>query len=195
MKTKILMVIASVLLIIVYFVPIWMISIEAPQFPEGLGLWIKINDIVGFTETDLKSLNTLNHYIGMKEINPETIPEFKIMPIILAGFIVLGIVVAFIEKPIYKYLWIILLIIAIGVGIYDYYLWGYDYGHNLDPHAIIKVEGMTYQPPLIGKKQLLNITAYSYPYIGAGVVAISIILAFISARLCQLKVKGNENKN
>ncbi len=54
MKTKILMVIASLILIIVYFVPIWVISIDAPQFPEGLGLWIKVNTIEGFTDTDLK---------------------------------------------------------------------------------------------------------------------------------------------
>ncbi|MEJ5286662.1 MAG: hypothetical protein WHV60_05590 [Bacteroidota bacterium] len=191
MKTKILMVIASLILIIVYFVPIWVISIDAPQFPEGLGLWIKVNTIEGFTDTDLKSLNTLNHYIGMKEINPESIPEFKYIPIILGIFIILGLVVAFIDKPTYKYIWIVLLLIAIGIGIYDYYLWGYDYGHNLNPNAIIKVEGMTYQPPLIGKKQLLNITAYSFPYIGAGVVAISIILAFISARTNKKGEKQN----
>jgi copper chaperone NosL len=192
MKTKILMVIASLILIVVYFIPIWVISIEAPQFPEGLGLWIKINTIEGFTETDLKSLNTLNHYIGMKEINPELIPEFKVMPFILGAFIVLGFIVTFVDKPIYKYLWILLLIIAIGIGIYDYYLWGYDYGHNLNPKAIIKVEGMSYQPPLIGKKQLLNITAYSFPYIGAGFVALSIVLAFISARLGTKKAKKDE---
>lgn len=193
MKAKILMVIASLLLIIVYFIPIWVISIEAPQFPEGLGLWIKVNTIEGFTETDLKSLNTLNHYIGMKEINPDSIPEFKIIPFILGAFIVLGLVVSFIEKPLYKYIWIILLLVAVVIGIYDYYLWGYDYGHNLNPHAIIKIEGMSYQPPLIGKKQLLNITAYSFPYIGAGIVAVSVVLAFIAAGLSGKKGQKNEN--
>ncbi len=192
MKSKILMVIASLILIVVYFVPLWVISIEAPQFPEGLGLWIKVNTIEGFSDTDLKSLNTLNHYIGMKEINPDLIPEFKIIPIILGIFIALGLIVSFIDKPILKYIWIGLVLIAVLIGIYDYYLWGYDYGHNLNPHAIIKVEGMSYQPPLIGKKQLLNITAYSFPYIGAGIVAISVVLAFISARISSKKEKKNE---
>ena len=42
----------------------------------------------------------------------------------------------------------------------DFWRWEYDYGHDLDfEHAIIKVPGMTYQPPLIGPKQLLNFTA------------------------------------
>jgi copper chaperone NosL len=58
----------------------------------------------------------------------------------------------------------------------DFYKWEYDYGHNLDPHAAIKVPGMSYQPPLIGYKQLLNFGAYSIPdiggwlFIGAGVI-------------------------
>ena len=48
----------------------------------------------------------------------------------------------------------------------DFYLWGYDYGHNLDPNAAIVVPGMAYQPPVIGTKQLLNFTAFSGPDIG-----------------------------
>ena len=36
-------------------------------------------------------------------------------------------------------------------GLIDFWRWAYDYGHNLDSeHAIIKIPGMTYQPPLIG---------------------------------------------
>ena len=59
------------------------------------------------------------------------------------------------------------LILATGVGaLVDFYLWGYDYGHNLNPEAPIKIEGMSYQPPLIGTKQLLNFTAFSGPDIG-----------------------------
>ena len=46
------------------------------------------------------------------------------------------------------------------VALSDFYHWEYEYGHDLDTvHAIIKVPGMTYQPPLIGSKQLLNFTA------------------------------------
>ena len=49
-----------------------------------------------------------------------------------------------------------------SAGFVDFYLWGYDYGHNLDTeHAIIKVPGMSYQPPLIGSKKLLNFKAIS----------------------------------
>ena len=53
------------------------------------------------------------------------------------------------------------------VGMIDFYKWEYDYGHNLNPDAPIKVPGMHYQPPLIGKKELLNISAYSLPSVSA----------------------------
>ncbi len=54
------------------------------------------------------------------------------------------------------------------IGLWDFWHWERDYGHNLDfQHAIIKVPGMTYQPPLIGSKQLLNFTATSWPATGS----------------------------
>ena len=67
--------------------------------------------------------------------------------------------------------------IIIIVVLYDYYIWGYDYGHNLNPHAAIKVPGMSYQPPLIGSKKLLNFTSTSWPAAGGIVIGISILLS------------------
>ncbi len=178
--SKLLMAIGSLILITIYFVPIWFISLDAPQFPEGLGLYIYVNDIKGFTPTDLESLNILNHYIGMKKIVPKEIPEFKVIPIVLGGLIALGLAFSFLKKNWTKLLWIGLVFLGAIIGIYDYYLWGYDYGHHLDPNAIIKVPGMAYQPPLIGGKQLLNIYAFSFPYWGAGIILLSIILVILS---------------
>ena len=53
-----------------------------------------------------------------------------------------------------------------GLSMYDFWRWEYDYGHNLDPTAPIKVPGMAYQPPLIGYKKMLNFEALSQPDIG-----------------------------
>jgi copper chaperone NosL len=77
------------------------------------------------------------------------------------------------------YLWIILFLILGAIGLYDFYLWEYDYGHNLNADAPIKVPGMTYQPPLIGSKQLLNINAVSLPSISAIIILSSILLNII----------------
>jgi copper chaperone NosL len=63
-----------------------------------------------------------------------------------------------------------------AAGLADFYKWAYDYGHNLDPKAIIKVPGMTYQPPLIGSKQLLNFHATSWPAAGGWIAILAVTL-------------------
>lgn len=169
--------IAALLLILVYFFPIWSISMEAPQYPEGIGMNITVNDIQGKEPQDLQNINGLNHYIGMKAITPESIPELKIMPFIFGFLIISGLAIAIWGSRKWILVWLgIFVLFAIG-GLVDFYLWGYDYGHNLNPDAPIKVPGMTYQPPLIGSKQLLNINATSLPHIGFYVSLVSMGIA------------------
>jgi len=171
---------ASLILILTYFFPIWQITLDAPQYPEGIGMQIWLNKITGEKEHDLENINGLNHYIGMKKIIPGSIPELKLMPYIIAFFILSGIAVFAINKRIAVWIWTILFIIVMAAGLYDFYIWGYDYGHNLNPKAAIKVPGMSYQPPLVGSKQLLNFVSTSLPAIGGIIIFISIILGFVS---------------
>lgn len=165
-KKRIWMALAALLLIGVYFVPIWSISMDAPQYPEGIGMNITVDNIVGKEKNDLNNINGLNHYIGMKEIQPDSIPELKAMPFIFGFLIVSGLIIAFTGRQKWILYWLGLFVLLAIAGLVDFYIWGYDYGHNLNPDAPIKVPGMTYQPPLIGSKQLLNIDATSLPHIG-----------------------------
>ena len=142
----------SLILISVYFIPVWRIDLEAPQYPEGLGMNIWINKITG----DLNTINNLNHYIGMKSIEPDSMQELKIMPYVLAFLILIGIVVSISSKRILLLGWVLFFIILGIAGGVDFYLWEYDYGHNLSPDAAIKIPGMSYQPPLIGTKELAD---------------------------------------
>lgn len=163
---RITMAVAALLLVALYFLPIWSISLEAPQYPEGIGLDIYINTIEGKQPQDLQNINGLNHYIGMKEIKPNSIPELKFMPPIIAFLIATGLVIAFWGNRKWVLVWLVLFLLLAVVGLIDFYLWEYDYGHNLNPNAAIKVPGMTYQPPLIGSKALLNFNATSWPHTG-----------------------------
>lgn len=192
-KARILMLIASLILIGIYFLPIWNISLEAPQFPEGLGLYINVSSIEGHKENDLNSINNLNHYIGMKKIEPDSIAELKIMPFIIAFFIAFGIVASLISKKWLIAIWVVLLLGISIVGIYDFYLWGYDYGHNLDPKAIIKIPGQSYQPPVFGTKQLLNFTAHSYPAAGGILLGVSLILGITAFFLAKKNLHSVQN--
>jgi len=161
----------TLLMIGAFFFPFWKIMLEAPQYPEGLEMKIWLYKITG----DVDKINGLNHYIGMKLIHEDEFKEFKIMPWALGLLIAFGVTGAIMNKRSLLWSWILSLLIAGGVAFYDFYQWLYDYGHNLDPHAAIKVPGMSYQPPMLGYKQLLNFLAGSFPDIGGYLVIIPAI--------------------
>ena len=164
--SRVIIAIGSLALIVMLFVPAWSIYLIAPQYPEGLSMQIWLNKITGQVEI----INGLNHYIGMKQINAEMFPEFTFLVYILGFYILFGLAVAItgIRKLLFWYL--ILSVIGGIAALADFYKWGYDYGHNLDPTAAIQVPGLSYQPPLIGHKTLLNFDAYSYPDTGGWIV-------------------------
>ena len=178
--------IAALLLAGVYVLPLWHISLDAPQYPEGLGLYISVNKITGQEPQHLESINNLNHYIGMQRITPEDIPELRFMPVALGVLIGSGLLVAALGRRRLLYAWTSLFVLGAVAGLADFYKWGYDYGHNLDPHAIIRVPGMSYQPPLIGTRQLLNFQASSWPaaggWIAIGVLAVALLLCVLAWR-------------
>ncbi|HRI80569.1 MAG TPA: hypothetical protein PLR06_13635 [Cyclobacteriaceae bacterium] len=173
--TRILTAVTALALVSAYFVPLWQILMWAPQYPEGLTMKIWIDNLSG----EVKTISALNHYIGMKTIEVSMFPEFGYMIYIVGIIIAIGLLAALINRK-----WGLILffssIIAAGVGaLVDFYLWGYDYGHNLNSEAPIKIEGMSYQPPLIGTKQLLNFTAFSGPDIGGWIFIAGGVLLFL----------------
>jgi copper chaperone NosL len=172
--SRILVAFASGALIAVFFLPAWRIDLFAPQYPEGLTMNIWINGLSG----DVDVINGLNHYIGMKHITVAMFPEFRFLPYVVVFFILLGMAVAVTGKRKFLFVYLILTLIGGALAMYDFYSWGYDYGHNLDPKAPIQVQGLSYQPPLIGHKRLLNFDAYSFPDVGGWIVIAAAGLAF-----------------
>lgn len=185
--SRVLLAFASALLLFALPLPLWHIRLIAPQYPEGLGMDIRARTVVGAKEHDLDNINELNHYIGMKTIEPGEIAELRVIPWLIAGLGVLGLVAAIVRKRALLVAWLVSFGVLGVVGLWDFWRWEHDYGHNLDlEHAIIKVPGMTYQPPLIGSKQLLNFTASSWPAAGALLLGVAFVLGlaavFVRAR-------------
>lgn len=178
---RLLTAIASIALLGLFLVPIWRIELAAPQYPEGLGMRIGISSIRGVKPNDLDNINGLNHYIGMKHISPSTIPELRIIPWVVGGLIVFGLVAAVTASRKALYVWLGSFALAGAVGFADFWRWEFDYGHNIDyAHAIIKIPGMNYQPPLIGVKQLLNFTAVSWPDVGGWIALVAFLLGAVA---------------
>lgn len=165
--------VCALALISAYFVPLWRILMWAPQYPEGLEMKIWIDTLTG----DVKTISALNHYIGMKHIEVHMFPEFDYLIYIVGVIIAIGVIAALWNRRI-GLITFFFLIVGAGVGaLIDFYNWGYDYGHNLNPDAPIRIEGMAYQPPLIGTKVLLNFTAFSGPDIGGWIfISVGVIL-------------------
>lgn len=167
--TRIVSALAGLALFSAIVLPIWKIELTAPQYPEGLEMFIYSNKIGG----EIEIINGLNHYIGMRTIHEEDFAEFVVLPYIIGLLAVFGILTAIVNRKWFLYLWFAFFVIfVLAVGI-DFYFWLYNYGHNLDPTAPIQVPGMTYQPPLIGFKQLLNFGAFSIPASGGWIMAIA----------------------
>jgi len=187
---------AALLLAAVYVLPLWHVRLVAPQYPEGLGMHIHVSSLQGATETDLNNINELNHYIGMKRIETDAIPELAVMPWIVAALIGGGLLVAAVGKRLPLYLWLGTFAASGLAGLFDFWRWEYDYGHNLDmAEAIIKIPGMSYQPPLIGSKQLLNFTATSWPGLGGVAAGTAFALGLTAVLLTWWAVRQRAAEN
>ena len=181
------MIVGSLMLLFLFVFPMWVIRLEAPQYPTPLGMDISITKITGENPNDLKNINIMNHYIGMHAI-PEKIPEFSIFPAVILFMVALGIGIG--VKGNYKWFlgWFILMALLGCAGMVDFYIWEYNYGHSLDAKAIMSFNNpdgspLAYQPPLIGTKKILNFTAHSYPKIAAYLMFAGMLMTVVAGYL------------
>lgn len=181
----------SLLLLGLFYFPLWNIQLGAPQYPDPMGMDIYITGIEGEEEFDIQNIDSVNHYIGMKKIpKPEEMWEFQVFPLVIGGMAALGILLAFLGyfsriSPNWFLGWLVLMIVLGSLGMWDFNSWLLDYGTDLDPRAIIKLsdsEGnpLSYKPPLLGTQKILNFTAYSYPRLGAVLMFGGMLLTLVA---------------
>lgn len=108
---------------------------------------------------------------------PVKLKEFELFPPIIIGMVILGLIFGLIGKKRLFLIWFIIAAILGSIGMYDFYQWEYEYGHNLNPKAALKMPGQAYQPPLVGSKKILTITASSYPASGGYIMFCGIFLS------------------
>ena len=166
-------------LLILLKVPIWNIYLTAPQYPEGLEMKIWHNTISG----DVQIISALNHYIGMRAISVEMFPEFQFLGTVIMVVSGACLLLALIGRWWSALAYYLVLAVADSLALYDFWRWGYDYGHNLNPEAPIIIPGMAYQPPVIGYKKLLNFEAWSMPDTGGwiimGLTTVSLVIVVL----------------
>ncbi len=168
LRSRALILVAAVMLLPSYFSPLWNLKLYSNQFPEGLVLKIYSYKLAGGRSEyrdDLKEINALNHYIGMRELKEDDFTEFKWIPFVIGGVILLSLRVVVLGKM-SKLVDLFVLFTYFGLfSLWSFYHKLHLYGHELDPTAAVKVAPFT--PPIIGHHTLANFEVYSYPHVGS----------------------------
>jgi copper chaperone NosL len=191
---RVMMAAAGLCLAAAFFFPLWWISLRAPQYPEGLGMVIWTSGMKGIKPHDIESINNLNHYIGMKKIHPDEILELKTVPWALGILALWALAAGLSGRRRLAGIWVLALMAYSVFILVRFWAWEYDYGHNLDmENAIMKIPGMTYQPPLIGYKKLLNFEVWSYAGAGGWLCATAMGLGALAFLLPARSSKRTES--
>lgn len=172
---RLLLVAATLLLVAVYVFPLWNMTMFAPQYPDGLQLDIYSYKLVGGNNNqDIKEINVLNHYIGMRDLAAEDFTEFKWLPFAVG---IIGLL--YLRAAVLGTVGQLFDVFVLNAYFSLFSLWSfayklYAYGHTLDPTAAVKVD--PFMPPMFGFKQLANFEVYSYPSPASYAMALSTLL-------------------
>jgi hypothetical protein len=154
-----------------FLVPMWHINMKAPQYPEGLDLYIYSFKVDGGNDgNDVQEINVLNHYIGMAPLDRASLTDLDWIPFLFVGMIIFALRTAVIGKVRSM---IDLLVMTTYAGIFGFgrlYYKLYTFGHNLDPKAPITVD--PFMPVMWGKKQIANFLTEANPGLGTWCVAV-----------------------
>ncbi len=171
-----LLVLAAVLLLVALGTSLWDMTMFAPQYQDGLRLHIHASGLVGgHRGQDLKEINVLNHYIGMRDLVPENFTEFLWMPFLIGALALLALRAAFFGTigSIVDVTVLFTYFGAFSLWSFGHKMWAY--GHDLAPSAPVKVQG--FMPPMLGGAQIANFEVYSYPGVGAyAMIAVGAVL-------------------
>ncbi len=172
LRPRAFLVLAFLLLIPSYLLPLWTLTMFAPQYPDGLRMGIYSWKLEGGNRgQDIKEINVLNHYIGMKDIEVQDFTEFKWIPFVVGALGLLFLRAAILGKISHA---VDCLVLYLYFGAFSLWSFGYKlwwYGHNLAPTASVKVPA--FMPPMFGFKQLANFGVYSYPGLGSYALGLS----------------------
>lgn len=173
--------IAGVFLIAAMFLPLWKMELVAPQYPEGLVMYAYGDHFAGDPGSyydDVREINGLNHYIGMKPIEPVTEMDLFI-PGVVATIAAL-VLVSFIG---WKRRWFRALAI-VGAWflpiffVADLQYWLYQYGHTMDPEAPLNPGAFT--PKVYGTTEVWNFHSETGFEIGFFLmVAAALVITFL----------------
>jgi nitrous oxidase accessory protein len=150
--------VATALLVASIFFPLWKMKLIAPQYPNGLQMYAygyKFADSNASDNYDeVREINELNHYIGMKSI--KDVVEMKLF---IPGAVALAAATVAVSFVAWQRKWLRALVIAgywtfplFFIADLQYHLW--DYGHTMKEDAPLNIDAFT--PKVVGETKVWN---------------------------------------
>jgi len=162
--------------------PLWHINLVAPQYRQGLDLWIYGYRLdAGNEGQDLREINILNHYIGMQPIAESDFVEMTVIPFAIGALALLAARAA-VFGLMSKLVDLVALFGYLTLFAFANFLFRlYRYGHDLDPTAPINPD--PFWPAILGTKQIANMTTTSLPH-GGSYCLMAAMLCLLLALWC-----------
>jgi hypothetical protein len=169
---------AAILIIISIFLPYWSLVLHAPQYPKGLVVNAYINHLAG----DVREIDSLNHYIGMRPLGEAAQFERSISVFAISALALLVLAAVFIHSP-----WAALLslpaILLPPVFLADLYFWLNHFGQNLDPHAALSNSVDPFTPTILGEGIIGQFKTVAYADFGLLLASAASLLILVGLYL------------
>ena len=165
---------AAVLLLISIFLPYWRLVLNAPQYPQGLEVVAYLNHLEG----DVREIDGLNHYIGMRPLGDAAQLErtLSIIAVVVIALLVIGAIYIHNRKAAYFALPALLFPVMF---LADLYFWLRSFGTNLDPRAPLSSSIKPFVPPVLGRGTVGQFATVAVPSSGLILAAVASVLILI----------------
>jgi len=154
--------------------PIWAVSLEAPNypkkaFPQGIPVFFHFDGFSG----EVHEMNTINHYVGMDPmwVGGQIEREIGVYALLFLSLIMIYFIAY--NNKIFKLGMLIPVVLPL-LFVADYSYWLYWFGHHLHDWGAFKIK--PFMPTVFGDGKIAQFTTHSYPTIGFYLlVAISLL--------------------
>ena len=158
--------------------PIWAVSLEAPNypkaaFPEGIPVFFHFDGYSG----EVHEMNTINHYVGMDPmwVGGKIEREIGIYALLLLTLFMIYFIAY--NHKIFSYAMLIPISLPV-LFIADYSYWLYWFGHNLHDWGAFKIK--PFMPTVFGDGKIAQFTTHSYPTIGFYLIVLISLLSLLA---------------
>ncbi len=165
---------AALLLLISIFFPYWRIRLYAPQYPGGLVAKVYVNRVEG----DVREIDALNHYIGMRPLEEAAQLERSLSIILIAAMALLVAGAIYVHSPWAAVLSLPALLYPL-IFLADLYYWLWNFGTNLDPRAPLSSSVKPFVPPLLGEGRVGQFRVVAIWDIGLWLAILASILIIV----------------